>query len=125
MGRKKLGKGMSRRLAAKTRGKGSNRMTEPPLRFVRSFPLQDISIRAGSDGRTVDAYATVFDTPVPIHDQDGDYIEVIDSRAFARILPKIAPQADRQAWRVCVFFNPRKTPHRAPAGLHSIAQGGP
>src|SRR6266487_3898314 len=29
--------------------------------YTRSFPLEDISIRAGGDGRTVDAYATVFD----------------------------------------------------------------
>jgi hypothetical protein len=85
-----------------------------PLPFVRSFPLQDISIRAG-DGRTVDAYATVFDTPAPIHDQDGDYIEVIDRRAFDRILPKLAPSGGRSSWRVGVL-QPRDDPARHPVG---------
>ncbi len=96
-----------------------------PLSFRRDFPLQDISIRAGGDGRTVDAYATVFDTPVPIHDQDGDYIEVIDSRAFSRILPKIAPQGDRASWRVGVFYNHGMTLHGTPSDRHSMPVGVP
>ena len=96
-----------------------------PLPFVRSFPLQDISIRAGGDGRTVDAYATVFDTPVPIHDQDGDYIEVIDRRAFDRILPKLAPAGGRSSWRVGVFYNHGMTLHGTPSDLNSMPIGVP
>lgn len=96
-----------------------------PLPFVRSFPLQDISIRAGGDGRTVDAYATVFDTPVPIHDQDGDYIEVIDRRAFDRILPKLAPSGGRSSWRVGVFYNHGMTLHGTPSDLNSMPIGVP
>jgi HK97 family phage prohead protease len=93
--------------------------------FVRSFPLQDISIRAGGDGRTVDAYATVFDTPVPIHDQDGDYIEVIDRRAFDRILPKLAPSGGRATWRVGVFYNHGMTLHGTPSDRNSMPIGVP
>lgn len=96
-----------------------------PSQFVRSFPLSDISIRAGGDGRTVDAYATVFDTPVPIHDQDGDYIEVIDRRAFDRILPKLAPSGGRAAWRVGVFYNHGMTLHGTPSDLNSMPIGVP
>src|SRR5690349_1314009 len=35
--------------------------------FTRSYPLDDIRIRSGGDGRTVEAYAAVFDTPSEIH----------------------------------------------------------
>jgi HK97 family phage prohead protease len=96
-----------------------------PTPFVRSFALQDISIRAGGDGRTVDAYATVFDTPTPIHDQDGDYIEVIDRRAFDRILPKLAPSGGRSSWRVGVFYNHGMTLHGTPSDVDSMPIGIP
>ena len=103
----------------------SSRDDMAPAPFVRSFPLEDISIRAGSDGRTVDAYATVFDTPAPIHDQDGDYIEVIDRRAFDRILPKVAPSGGRSAWRVGVFYNHGMTLHATPSDRNSVPIGIP
>jgi HK97 family phage prohead protease len=97
----------------------------PPLPFVRSFPLEDISIRAGGDGRTVDAYAAVFDTPAPIHDDDGIYIEVIDRRAFDRILGKIAPSGGRTGWRCGVFYNHGMTLHGTPSGEGSYPVGVP
>lgn len=93
--------------------------------FVRSFPLEDISIRAGGDGRTVDAYATVFDTPAPIRDQDGDYIEVIDRHAFDRILTKIAPSGSRSNWRCGVFYNHGMTLHGTPSDRNSLPIGIP
>lgn len=99
--------------------------TFAPLPFARSFALSDISIRAGGDGRTVDAYATVFDTPTPIHDQDGDYIEVIDRRAFDRILPKLAPSGGRSSWRVGVFYNHGMTLHGTPSDRGSMPIGVP
>lgn len=58
-------------------------------RFARSFPLDDIQVldRAkGGDGRTIEAYAAVFDVPTEIHDQNGDYMEVIHRTAFNRTL---------------------------------------
>jgi HK97 family phage prohead protease len=93
--------------------------------FVRSYPLQDISIRAGGDGRTVDAYAAVFDTPAPIHDGDGDYIEVIDRRAFDRILTKIAPSGGRSGWRCGVFYNHAMNLHGQPSDIDSMPIGVP
>jgi HK97 family phage prohead protease len=103
----------------------SSRDEPGPLPFDRPFALQDISIRAGGDGRTVDAYATVFDIPTPIHDQDGDYIEVIDRRAFERILPKLAPAGDRKHWRVGVFYNHAMTLHATPSEMDSMPIGVP
>lgn len=58
-----------------------------PLTYRRTFELDNIEIvsRAkGGDGRTVEAYAAVFDVPTEVHDQHGDYIEVIDRKAFNR-----------------------------------------
>jgi HK97 family phage prohead protease len=98
---------------------------ESPLPFVRSFPLEDVSIRAGGDGRTVDAYATVFDIPVPIHDQDGDYIEVIDQRAFDRILGQVTPRSAGGPWRVGVFYNHGMTIHGTPSDRYSMPIGIP
>jgi phage head maturation protease len=57
------------------------------LTYARTFELDDIQIvsRAkGGDGRTVEAYAAVFNTPTEIHDQHGDYVEQIDPAAFNR-----------------------------------------
>lgn len=50
--------------------------------FTRSFPLLDISIRSGGDGRTVEAYAAVWDSPTDIADGQGRYREQIARTAF-------------------------------------------
>lgn len=58
-----------------------------PLTYARTFDLEGIEILSrakGGDGRTVEAYAAVFDTPTEVHDQHGDYIEIIDRKAFNR-----------------------------------------
>ncbi|MDQ1248447.1 MAG: uncharacterized protein QG597_2819, partial [Actinomycetota bacterium] len=46
------------------------------MKFQRSYALDDITIRSG-DGRTVEAYAAVFDTSAEIHDRQGHYLERI------------------------------------------------
>lgn len=43
--------------------------------FLRSVPLDDIHIRSGGTGRTVEAYAAVFDELAEIIDGDGHYLE--------------------------------------------------
>ena len=40
--------------------------------FVRNYPLEDITIRSGGDGRTVEAYAAVFNVDTEIHDHQGN-----------------------------------------------------
>lgn len=58
-----------------------------PLTYARTFELEGIEILSrakGGDGRTVEAYAAVFDAPTEVHDKHGDYIEIIDRKAFNR-----------------------------------------
>ena len=50
--------------------------------FIRAVALDDIRIRSGGTGRTVEAYAAIFDEPAEIVDADGHYYEVNSARAF-------------------------------------------
>lgn len=93
--------------------------------FVRSFPLEDIRVRAGGDGRTVEAYAAVFDTPTEIHDQDGHYLEQIDRRAFDRTLQQLAPAGSRSTWRVGVLYNHGRTLFGTPSERGAMPIGTP
>lgn len=93
--------------------------------FTRSFPLEDIHVRAGGDGRTVEAYAAVFDTPTEIHDQDGHYNEVIDRRAFDRTLNQLAPAGSRTNWRVGVLYNHGRTLFGTPSERGAMPIGTP
>jgi HK97 family phage prohead protease len=93
--------------------------------FTRSFPLEDIRVRAGGDGRTVEAYAAVFGTPTEITDQDGHYQEVIDRRAFDRTLQQLAPAGSRSTWRVGVFYNHGRTLWGSPSERGSMPIGTP
>lgn len=66
---------------------GARSVVAVPLTYRRTFELEGIEVisRAkGGDGRTVEAYAAVFDIPTEVHDQHGDYVEVIDRKAFNR-----------------------------------------
>jgi HK97 family phage prohead protease len=73
----------------------------------RIYPLEDIHIvRAADerDGRIVEAYATVFEEPAEIHDEQGRYIEVIDRAAFNKVLADVSRSA-RGIQSVKVMFN--------------------
>lgn len=52
--------------------------------FIRAVALDDIRIRAGGTGRTVEAYAAIFDEPAEIVDADGHYYEQNHRAAFNR-----------------------------------------
>ena len=57
--------------------------------YMRIYALEDIHIirsADGGDGRTVEAYAAVFNEPAEIKDHQGHYIEVIDPSAFNRAI---------------------------------------
>lgn len=91
--------------------------------YARSWALDDIEILRGrdghGDGRTVRAYAAVFDTPAEITDQHGHYNEVIDRRAFNR-------QIGLGIERVKVFYNHGYTLHGTPSGdVSSVPIGKP
>lgn len=71
-------------------------------RFDRAFPLEGIEILSrakGGDGRTVEAYAAVYDAPTEIRDQHGNYNEIIDRTAFNRTL------SNGNAMRALVLYN--------------------
>jgi HK97 family phage prohead protease len=86
--------------------------------FTRSYPLDDIKVRSGGDGRPVEAYASVFDTPAEIKDQDGHYHEVIDRRAFDKTIAE-------RGLKFGVFYNHGMTLHGTPSERHSMPIGTP
>jgi HK97 family phage prohead protease len=89
-----------------------------PRLFERSYPLEDIAIRAGGDGRTVVAYAAVFDTQAEIRDFDGHYMETITRTAFDKTIAE-------RAGRVRVFYNHGKTLYGTPSERFSVPLGTP
>jgi phage head maturation protease len=93
--------------------------------YFRSFPLEDISIRAGGDGRTVDAYAAVFGDAAEVKDQDGHYLEELDPAVFNRAISHAAPQGSRAGWRVGVFYNHGMTLYGTPSEKHAMPVGVP
>jgi HK97 family phage prohead protease len=86
--------------------------------FVRSFPLEDIAIRSGGDGRTVEAYAAVFDHPVEITDGQGTYMERIAKTAFDRTI-------GQRGTNFGVFYNHARTIHGQSSDMFSLPIGRP
>lgn len=86
--------------------------------FVRTFALDDIAIRSGGDGRTVEAYAAVFDTPAEIRDGHGHYMETISRTAFNR-------QIGLGIGRVGVYYHHGMTLHGTPSDLGAVPIGHP
>lgn len=97
--------------------------SEAPALYARSWALDDIHILRAADGhgdgRTVEAYAAVFDTPAEVNDQYGHYIEKIARTAFNR-------QLGLGVDNVRVFYNHAMTMQGTPAeGLGSVPIGSP
>lgn len=86
--------------------------------FTRYVPLDDIRIRSGGDGRTVEAYATVWDTPAEVADQDGHYREQISPMAFAKTLSERTGQ-------IGVFYNHGRSIDGFPSDRFSMPLGRP
>lgn len=86
--------------------------------FTRSYPLEDITIRSGGDGRTVDAYAAIFDTPSEIRDQDGHYNEIITRTAFDKTIAE-------RGTKFGVLYNHGLTVHGTPSDRGSMPIGTP
>lgn len=89
--------------------------------FDRVWPLDGIEIlRAGQggDGRTVEAYAAVFNQPTEVKDQHGHYMETIDRAAFNEVLAE-------GIHRVGCFYHHGMTLHGTPSDLGSVPIGSP
>jgi HK97 family phage prohead protease len=93
-----------------------------PVPYARSWALDDIEILRTadgfSDGRTVSAYAAVFDRATEITDQHGHYMEVIARTAFNR-------QIGLGLERVGVYYHHGLTIHGTPSELGSVPIGSP
>jgi HK97 family phage prohead protease len=83
----------------------------------RSTPVE---IAVKDDGRTVEAYAAVFDVPARVSDVEGRYMEVIDRTAFNKAIADARPQGGRQAWKVGVFYNHGMTLHGESSDAFSV-----
>jgi hypothetical protein len=95
------------------------------LRYDRVWPLEGIEIQRGGDGRTVTAYAAVFDTPTEIKDQYGHYTEDVDRAAFNRELTRSRPQGGRDYWLANCFYNHGADLSGKPNALMSVPLGSP
>ena len=78
----------------------------------RAVPVE---IEVKGDGRTVEAYATVYGVPTEIHDHEGHYLEEISFGAFKRAINRAKPQGSRTAWKTQVYFNHARTPLGTPS----------
>lgn len=87
--------------------------------LLRSYPLEDLNVTG--DGRTVEAYAAIFDTPAEIHDAHGDYIEVVARSAFDRMLDRWSKAKERPV----VLYNHGFTMHGTPSDVYSVPIGVP
>jgi HK97 family phage prohead protease len=101
--------------------KTPGRSTPAGLPYTRSFALEDISIRSGGDGRTVEAYAAIFYTPAAIRDQDGEYEEVIDPTAFNRAIGLARKQTG--GFNIPVMFNHGMTLFHTPSEAGTMPIG--
>jgi len=89
--------------------------------FRREWDLDGIDIirgGQGGDGRTVEAYATVFDSPTEVKDQHGHYLETIDRAAFDEVLRA-------GIGKVKCFYNHGMDLHGRPSDMWSVPIGTP
>lgn len=86
----------------------------------RSFALDDIQILRSGDGRTVEAYAAMFDQPYEVMDQHGHYMETIHRSAFERTLKS---GAGRNA--MCLYNHGMSVVDGRPDSLAQVPIGTP
>jgi HK97 family phage prohead protease len=79
----------------------------------RSFEVADFDIKRARNGRTVTAYAAVFDQPAEIMDAHGHYQETINRAAFNRTL-------SHGFKKVSVFYNHGYDLSGKPNGLLAV-----
>ena len=130
IGKQKYGKGKFAALAAKARGGGPASASRSGEIF-RFFPLEVCRIMPASEGReyaggrTVEAYAAVYDQDAEIRDHEGHYIENIDPGAHHEILRMIAPERNGGFWNATCLYNHGMTIHGTPAERFSLPAGLP
>lgn len=91
-------------------------MKRRPL-IERAFPLADIEIARGGTGRTVTAYAAMFDAPYEVRDSQGHYFEQINRAGWNRWL------AVGDISRAIPLFNHGLTAHGTPSSDFTLPLG--
>jgi HK97 family phage major capsid protein len=97
---------------------------------TRAVALDDIQIlsraKGGGDGRTVLAYAAVFNTPTEIVDRDGHYKEQNAATAFNRSIAQRGPtDPERGGGSIFSVYNHAKDLAGQPSDLWSVPVGVP
>ena len=87
------------------------------LRFERTWELEDISISRSGDGRTVEAYAAIWDSPAEVRDVHGHYVERISRSAFDKFI------RERGQQDIPVYFNHGMTAAGTPSDIYSVPIG--
>jgi HK97 family phage prohead protease len=87
------------------------------LRFDRVWDLEAIEIVRGGDGRTVEAYAAIWNTPAEVHDRYGHYMESIARGAFDKFIN------ERGNRDLPVFYNHGMTVAGTPSDIYSVPIG--
>jgi HK97 family phage prohead protease len=103
---------------------------EPASRseFMRMYPLEDMHIirsESGGDGRTVEAFAAVFDQQAEISDQEGHYLEEIDRSAFNRAIDHARASRGGLPGAIKVLYNHGMTIQGTPSERFSVPIGVP
>ncbi len=96
--------------------------------YMRMYPLEDMHIIRsgdGGDGRTVEAFAAVFDDPAEISDHEGHYIEVIDPAAFNRAIDHASRARGGLSGAIKVLYNHGMTIQGTPSERFSMPIGTP
>lgn len=81
-----------------------------------TFEPDDIAIRSDGTGRTVEAYAAVFNQPAEIVDYEGHYREQLDPKAFNQTIA-------RNGGRFPVLYNHGRTLMGTPSDVGSMPIG--
>jgi HK97 family phage prohead protease len=128
IGRRKFGKKKFQNLAAKARSGGGSRAEPYRPEYMRLYPLEDMHIirsADGGDGRTVEAFAAVFDDPAEIQDFEGHYIETIDRAAFNKVIADASRARGGFPGSVKVLYNHGMTIQGTPSERFSMPIGVP
>jgi hypothetical protein len=96
--------------------------------YMRLYPLEDMHIirsADGGDGRTVEAFAAVFDDPAEIQDFEGHYVETIDRAAFNKVIADASRARGGFPGSVKVLYNHGMTIQGTPSERFSMPIGVP
>ena len=96
--------------------------------YMRLYPLEDMHIirsADGGDGRTVEAFAAVFDDPAEIQDFEGHYVETIDRSAFNKVIADASRARGGFPGSVKVLYNHGMTIQGTPSERFSMPIGVP